>query len=103
MITTVPREDAAFTADWMIDLLHEIGLGQLANNAVTLLSCATPGQPAMLEDLRKHFATRTRAVVTVPFDPSLETGSSIEYQQLRPETRDAWLKATSIMLEPFAR
>jgi MinD-like ATPase involved in chromosome partitioning or flagellar assembly len=98
VITTVPREDAAFTADWMIDLLHEIGLGQLASNAVTLLSCATPGQPAMLEDLRKHFATRTRAVVTVPFDPSLETGSSIEFGALQPVTKRAWITAAATMM-----
>jgi len=42
VITTVPREDAAFTADWMIDLLYDTGLGDLAANAVTLLSCPTP-------------------------------------------------------------
>jgi MinD-like ATPase involved in chromosome partitioning or flagellar assembly len=98
VITTVPREDAAFTADWMIDLLHEISLGQLASNAITLLSCATPGQPAMLDDLRRHFASRTRAVVTVPFDPSLETGSSIDYQALQPATRRAWLTAAATMM-----
>src|SRR4030095_3284506 len=34
VITTVPREDAAFTADWMLDLLHDVGLGQLVTNAV---------------------------------------------------------------------
>lgn len=101
VITTVPREDAAFTADWMIDLLHEIGLGQLANNAVTLLSCATPGQSSMLEDLRKHFASRTRAVVTVPFDPSLETGSSIEYSALQPATKRAWITAAATMMSAF--
>jgi MinD-like ATPase involved in chromosome partitioning or flagellar assembly len=100
VITTVPREDAAFTADWMIDLLHEIGLGQLAANAVTLLSCATPGPPTtMLEDLRRHFATRTRTVVTVPFDPSLETGSSIDYAALQPQTKRAWITAAAAMLE----
>lgn len=98
VITTVPREDAAFTADWMIDLLHEIGLGELANNAVTVLSCATPGQPAMLEDLWRHFAGRTRAVVTVPFDPSLETGSSIDYGVLQPGTKRAWLTAAAAMM-----
>ena len=43
VITTVPREDAAFTADWMLDLLNEVGLGDLVANAVTLLSCPTPG------------------------------------------------------------
>ncbi|GAA1364700.1 hypothetical protein GCM10009661_14760 [Catellatospora chokoriensis] len=103
VITTVPREDAAFTADWMIDLLHELGLGKLAENAVTLLSCATPGTSPLLEDLRKHFATRTRAVVVVPFDPALETGSSIEYGALQQTTKRAWLNAASAMVEPFAR
>jgi len=98
VITTVPREDAAFTADWMIDLLHEIGLGELANNAVTILSCATPGQPPLLEELRRHFAQRTRVVVTVPFDPSLETGSSIDYGLLQPNTKRAWLTAAAAMM-----
>ncbi|MEO3747338.1 AAA family ATPase [Plantactinospora sp. B5E13] len=103
VVTTVPREDAAFTADWMLDLLHEIGMGELVENAVTLLSCPTPGQSPLLEDLKRHFATRTRAVAVVPYDPALETGSSIEYAQLQQETRDAWLQAASMMIEPFAR
>jgi MinD-like ATPase involved in chromosome partitioning or flagellar assembly len=103
VITTVPREDAAFTADWMLDLLYDVGMGDLATNAVTLLSCPTPGRSPLLDDFAAHFATRTRAVAVVPYDPALEAGSSIEYQQLQPETREAWLKAASIMLEPFAR
>jgi MinD-like ATPase involved in chromosome partitioning or flagellar assembly len=103
VLTTVPREDAAFTADWMLDLLHDIGMGELANNAVTLLSCPTPEPSPLLEDLRRHFATRTRAVAVVPYDPTLETGSSIDYARLRPETRQAWLRATAVMLEPFGR
>lgn len=98
VITSVPREDAAFTADWMIDLLHEIGLGGLADNAVTVLSSATPGPSPVLEDLRQHFASRTRAVVTVPFDPSLETGSSIDYGLLQPATKHAWITAAATMM-----
>jgi MinD-like ATPase involved in chromosome partitioning or flagellar assembly len=102
VITTVPREDAAFTADWMLDLLHEVGLGTLVDNAVTLLSCPTPGRSPLLDDLTRHFASRTRAVAVVPYDPVLESGSSIDYPQLRPETRQAWLRAAAVMLEPFA-
>jgi MinD-like ATPase involved in chromosome partitioning or flagellar assembly len=101
VITTVPREDAAFTADWMIDLLHEVGLGPLADNAITLLSCPTPGPSALLEDLRSHFRTRTRAVAVVPYDPALEPGSSIEYGALQPATKRAWLTAAATMLETF--
>ncbi|MGC5031944.1 MinD/ParA family ATP-binding protein [Micromonospora sp. DT229] len=103
VVTTVPREDAAFSADWMLDLLHSEGMGELADNAVTLISCPTPGRLPLQNDLEKHFATRTRTVAVVPYDPALETGSSIEYHQLQAETRQAWMRAASVMLEPFAR
>jgi len=103
VVTSVPREDAAFTADWMLDLLEEAGMGELVKNAVTLLSCPTPRPAPMVQDLVKHFQTRTRAVVVVPYDPALETGSSIEYGLLQPATRQAWLEAVSVMLAPFTR
>jgi MinD-like ATPase involved in chromosome partitioning or flagellar assembly len=103
VVTTVPREDAAFTADWMLDLLEEAGMARLAKNAVTLLSCPTPIPSPLLEDLAAHFSTRTRAVVTVPYEPALESGSSIEYAQLSGATKRAWLKASAVILEPFAR
>jgi len=102
VITTVPREDAAFTADWMLDVLDESGMGDLVANAVTLISCPSPGQLPLLNDFAKHFATRTRAVTVVPYDPALEVGSSIEYGDLQQETRTAWLKAAAVMIEPFA-
>jgi hypothetical protein len=40
-------------------------------------------------------------VAVVPYDPALEVGSSIEYGDLQSQTRHAWLRATSTMLEPF--
>ncbi len=103
VVTTVPREDAAFTADWMLDLLEEAGLGMMVKNAVTLLSCPTPGRSPLLDDLTAHFASRTRAVAVVPYDPQLENGSNIEYATLQPATKRAWLRAVATMLEPFAR
>jgi MinD-like ATPase involved in chromosome partitioning or flagellar assembly len=102
VLTTVPREDAAFSADWMLDLLEEIGLGHLVANAVTLLSCPTPNPSPLLDDLTSHFGARTRAVAVVPYDPTLEAGSSIEYDLLQPGTKKAWLAAAAMMLEPFA-
>jgi MinD-like ATPase involved in chromosome partitioning or flagellar assembly len=103
VITSVPREDAAFTADWMLDLLHESGMGQLASQAVTLLSCPTPIPSPLLSDLAAHFATRTRAVAVVPYDPALESGSSIEYGDLQTATKKAWLQASAVIMEQFTR
>ena len=102
IVTSVPREDAAFTADWMLDLLDEAGMGELVANGVTLLSCPTPNPTPLLDDLAAHFASRTRAVVVVPYDPALESGSNIEYHMLQPATRRAWLRAAAVMMDPFA-
>jgi len=99
----VPREDAAFTADWMLDLLDEAGMDDMVANAVTLLSCPTPNHTPLIEDLAAHFAARTRAVVVVPYDPALESGSQIEYSDLQPATRQAWLRAAAVMMDPYAR
>jgi MinD-like ATPase involved in chromosome partitioning or flagellar assembly len=101
VITTVPREDAAFTADWMLDLLADTGMADMVADAVTLISCPGPGPMPLLDDLTRHFSTRTRAVAVVPYDPALEAGSSIEYADLQTETRHAWLRATSTIVEPF--
>jgi len=103
VITSVPREDAAFTADWMIDLLHDLGLGDLVRQAVTLLSCPTPIPSPLLSDLAAHFASRTRAVAVVPYDPALESGSSIEYADLQTATKKAWLQASAVIMEQFTR
>jgi len=103
IVTTVPREDAAFTADWMLDLLDEAGMEEMVASAVTLLSCPTPNHTPLIEDLAAHFAARTRAVVVVPYDPVLESGSQIEYSDLQPATRQAWLRAAAVMMDPYAR
>jgi MinD-like ATPase involved in chromosome partitioning or flagellar assembly len=103
VVTTVPREDAAFTADWMLDLLDEAGMDEMVASAVTLLSCPTPNHTPLIEDLAAHFTARTRAVVVVPYDPVLESGSQIEYSDLQPATRQAWLRAAAVMMDPYAR
>ncbi|GGM86819.1 hypothetical protein GCM10007977_105900 [Dactylosporangium sucinum] len=103
VVTSVPREDAAFTADWMLDLLDEAGMEELVANAVTLLSCPTPNPTPLIDDLAGHFRSRTRAVVVVPYDPALESGSNIEYPMLGPATKRAWLRAAAVMMDPYAR
>lgn len=103
IVTSVPREDAAFTADWMLDLLDEAGMGELVANGVTLLSCPTPNPTPLLDDLAAHFASRTRSVVVVPYDPALESGSNIEYHMLQPATRRAWLRAAAVIMDPTVR
>lgn len=101
VVTTVPREDAAFTADWMLDLLAADGHQELVSQAVTLLSCPTPRPGQLLDDLTGHFKTRTRDAVVVPYDPALEPGAAIRYSQLRDATRHAWMTAAARIVDRF--
>ncbi|QSB04245.1 MinD/ParA family ATP-binding protein [Natronoglycomyces albus] len=99
VVTTVPREDAAFAADWMLDLLEENGYGHLVSEAVTLLSCPTPNPGPLLNDFTRHFKSRTGSVAVVPYDPALEPGAKIEFSALRDATRVAWMSAAATILE----
>jgi hypothetical protein len=87
----------------MLDLLDEAGMEELVANAVTLLSCPTPNATPLIDDLASHFRSRTRAVVVVPYDPVLESGSNIEYGTLSATTKRAWLRAAAVMMDPYAR
>ncbi len=103
VITTVPREDSAFSADWMMDVLIEAGREELVANAVTLISMTTPRPLPVQDDLIRHFRQRNRAVCVVPYDPILENGGWIDHTVLHPATRDAWLEAAAVIMEPFGR
>jgi len=100
LLVSTYQRDAAVTASWTLDHLHATGRGDLADRAVTVLSAATPvtDRRARVE-LRGHFATRTRAVVEVPYDPVIADGDHLDLHALRPATRDAWLHATATLTE----
>ena len=55
------------------------------------------------EDLVRHFRGRNRAVCVVPYDPILEQGGWIDHTVLGPATRDAWLEAAAVIMEPFGQ
>jgi MinD-like ATPase involved in chromosome partitioning or flagellar assembly len=100
VVVTLPREDAAFAADWMLEVLVEDGFEDKVADAITVFSTPTPNvDPALLADLTEHFTSRTRAVVQAPYDPALEQGGRIEYSALRPETRDAWVHVAALIAQ----
>ncbi|HEY0485428.1 MAG TPA: hypothetical protein VGD72_04185 [Mycobacteriales bacterium] len=100
VVVTLPREDAAFAADWMLEVLVEDGFEDKVADAVTIFSTPTPNvDPALLADLTEHFTSRTRAVVQAPYDEALEQGGRIDYSALRPETRDAWVHVAALIAE----
>ena len=103
VITTLPREDSAFTADWMLDLLEEDGYGDMVADAVTVLSCPSQQRSPLLDELVEHFSRRCRAVAVIPYDPALESGSTIAFSQVSEVTRRAWLDAAVALVQGWGR
>ena len=105
VIVSTIREDTAQSAAWVADALnekgsHEKGYAEKVSSAVTILAApSVRPDPALTGRLESHFGRLTRAVVQVPFDPSLVSGGPIAIEALSPASRDAWLQATALVAD----
>ncbi|WRH19053.1 AAA family ATPase [Microbacterium sp. JZ37] len=82
--------DEARLASETLTWLESNGFADQVRSAVVVLNQSTPGAPLVrLDELDAHFRSRVRAVVRIPYDPQLATGSAIAYGELAPATRDA--------------
>jgi putative peptide zinc metalloprotease protein len=90
---------ASATLDWLEDHEHE----QLAASAVVALN-AIRGEPGVvdLDRIEDHFATRCRACIRIPWDPHLESGAEVSPEQLRPDTRNAYLELAAAIAAGFS-
>jgi MinD-like ATPase involved in chromosome partitioning or flagellar assembly len=95
--------DGARSASATLDWLEAHGLEELAKNAVVVISSVRPGGGIVdVLQLEDHFASRCRDVVTIPYDPHLESGGVFEINELEAETADAYLELAAAVGEGFA-
>jgi MinD-like ATPase involved in chromosome partitioning or flagellar assembly len=50
-------------------------------------------------ELETHFRTRVRAVVRMPYDPLIGSGSEITFRDLQPATRQAARELAAAVVE----
>lgn len=82
--------DEARLASETLTWLESNGYGHLVKNAIVAINTATQGTNLVkLEEIEAHFVSRVRAIVRIPYDPMLAAGSVINYDELRPLTREA--------------
>jgi MinD-like ATPase involved in chromosome partitioning or flagellar assembly len=95
--------DGARSASATLDWLEAHGLEDLAKNAVVVISSVRPGGGIVdVIQLEDHFASRCRDVVTIPYDPHLESGGVLDINELEQETADAYLELAAAVGEGFA-
>ncbi|WP_245570340.1 MinD/ParA family ATP-binding protein [Microbacterium luticocti] len=92
--------DEARLASETLTWLESNGYAAGVRSAVVVLNNARPGAPLVREDeLEAHFATRVRAVVRMPYDPLIATGSAITFRDLQPATRQAARELAATVVE----
>ncbi|MBA2768350.1 MAG: MinD/ParA family protein [Sporichthyaceae bacterium] len=95
--------DGARSASATLDWLEAHGLDDLARAAVVVISSVRPGGGIVdVLQLEDHFASRCRAVVTIPYDPHLEAGGVLDLDELDEETVEAYRELAAAVGEGFA-
>jgi putative peptide zinc metalloprotease protein len=89
---------AALTLDWLDEHEHE----HLVRSAVVVVNAVRPGVGAPLEPIIDHFERRCGRVVTVPWDPALETGGQTRLSSLREATRDGLVEVAAAVADGFS-
>lgn len=92
--------DEARLASETLTWLESNGYAEQVRGAVVVLNTARPGAALVRADeLEAHFRSRVRAVVRLPYDPHIASGSAISFRELQPETREAARALAAIVVE----
>ncbi|WP_257160688.1 MinD/ParA family ATP-binding protein [Corynebacterium cystitidis] len=103
VLVTSPALDGAQSAAATLDWLNLHGYEQLAANAVVVVSSSSPQQSSVdFEQLVEHFRSRTRAVHTIPFDPHLSEGGSIDLDLLAAPTLKSYRELAATIAQDFS-
>jgi MinD-like ATPase involved in chromosome partitioning or flagellar assembly len=99
VVTMSARNDSAETAARMLDHLEQTGRQRLVRQAVTIVSMPPSRKELDIPAIERHFAARTRAVLTAPYERMLDSGEPIDYARLSAESQDAWLAVAAAVAE----
>jgi MinD-like ATPase involved in chromosome partitioning or flagellar assembly len=102
ILVTTPSIDAARSTSFLISWLISHGHAQLVKEAVLVMNAVGRRTgPVNLMEMERHFTQRVRATVQIPWDPHLETGAQTALQDLRSETREAYLHLAVAVADDF--
>lgn len=103
VVVSTYQRDVGYSASWVLDHLAQTGREDLARNAVTILTAADPTTDQEVRaQLLEHFATRTRAIAEIPYDPHIAHGGPIRWKALADPTRTAWVAAGATIVNALA-
>ena len=104
IIISTPSVDGASSASTTLDWLSAHGYSELVERSITVISgVRETGKTVKVDDIVRHFETRCRGVVVVPFDEHLAAGAEVDLDMMRPRTREAYFNLSAMVAEDFVR
>ncbi|WP_238845764.1 AAA family ATPase [Nocardia terpenica] len=102
VLVTSPAIDGARSASATLDWLEHHGYGKLVERTVVVVNASRRGASTVdLDQLRKLFLDRTRAVQVVPFDDHLAEGAEIDLELVSKPTKRALLELAAMVADDF--
>ncbi|MEC3913903.1 MinD/ParA family ATP-binding protein [Nocardia sp. CDC160] len=102
VLVTSPAIDGARSASATLDWLDHHGYHKLVERTVVVVNASRKGSSTVdLDQLRKLFLDRTRAVQVVPFDDHLAEGAEIDLELVGKPTRRALLELAAMVADDF--
>jgi MinD-like ATPase involved in chromosome partitioning or flagellar assembly len=99
VVTMSARNDSAETAARLLDHLEQTGRRELVRRAVAVVTMPPHRQDVDPRAIEDHFELRCRAVLRVPYDRHLDSGSPVDYRALSPASRRAWLRVAAAVAD----
>lgn len=102
VVVGAPSVDGSSRASKTLDWLVAHGYGHLVSQSVAVIASVREKSDTVdMEVLRRHFESRCRAVVEIPFDPHLVVGGRIDTSRLKSETEQAFVELAATVADGF--
>lgn len=102
VLVSSPAIDAVRSASATLDWLVQHGHSALVRQGHVVLSAARPGSVGLkLDKVHDFFQARCRSIHFVPFDPHLAEGADVDFEMLKPATRQAYLELAGAVTQNF--
>lgn len=103
VLVTSPAIDGARSASATLDWLEHHGYNKLVERTVVVVNASRRGSSSVdLDQLRRLFLDRTRAVQVIPFDDHLAEGAEVDLDLVAKPTRRALLELAATVADDFA-
>lgn len=90
IVVTGPSVDESRLASETLTWLEMNGYEDRVRDAIVVVNSASPGAPMVrLDEIERHFGSRVREVIRIPYDSLIAAGGAIVFRDLQPATREA--------------